>query len=646
MLNIFRIPAQRKRWGWLWAASLGLAAGSVAYAENGPPPGQVVIKIDPVKDLVSTTPDWSRTVTKLGPHGTTGCMERHIEHKPPLPLKPFTVKEVTDMARSARRLTIVRTAAGPIPMVRAAGEKLVPVATYAAQLTDMEKFLNIFGRSLRERGRDLGTVAELRNANIHNPTLPGGCRLKVNQYEPVWRNPRTPIDELVKDWKLDDEVPGWLTNVEDLRRLYNPRMRPDPVGGRSTTARGITGDEGALKRLQDRRALLTINASEMAGPAVQPAQRLKGSSIFNANRTGPLRPLIEMRPGRSAGSLSFLVDGKPSTTTTLQGNCENVIDFGSKNEGISLNGPGGSSGGGTGTQHNGAPFVKTVGEPSACLNDGKFSLSMQQPWKGCITTGGSLNNWFGGASCVKISSQNTGNDGVMAFEDTVDMGATLTVFGVDIELLGVHASAGSSTQGGASQPKPTVSGLIATAGGGTTCCEPIPGPSMYIPIGLTGLLVTSALDVKLNAGDMKSAAAPTPTGCAAVPVAVASVDGTATAKADARFEASISVLIASAGIGGQIGLVGGELTGAIATTADMGNNLVTVQPQMSFVSDIGSGQVYAFVDVDMLVYSKRWSITLAQWEAYKTKQDFPHETGTVRASKAATQTATCAPAAS
>lgn len=636
MMNFLRRPALNTPWALLCAASCCLAIGVAAHATDGPPPGQVVVKIDPTRDLVSTLPGWSRTVETLGPRGTTGCMERHIQHKPPLALNPFTSREVTNLARSAGRLTTVRTAAGPVPMVRVAGDKLVPVVTYATQLTDMEKFLNTFGRSLREQGQDLGAVAELRNANLSE-----GCNLKANQYQPVWRNPRTPIDELVKDWKLDDEVPGWLTNVSDLRRLYAPRNRPDQRG-RGNTVRDITSDAMAMERLQNRKALLTIAASDMAAPATGAKQRLKGSSIFNANSAGPLQPLIQLKPGRSAGSLNFLVDGKPTTTTTLQGNCENVIDFGSKNEGISLNGSGGSSGGGTGGQDNKTPFVKTEGTPSACLNDGSFALSMQ-PWKGCITTGGSLNNWFGGASCVSIASQNTGNDGVMAFEDSMDMGANLTVFGVNIDLLGVHASAGSSSQKGPSQPKPTVSGLVASAGGGTTCCEPIAGPSMYIPIGLTGLLVTSALDVNLNAGDMKTAAATTPTGCAAGPVAVASIDGKATANAGARFEASMTVLIASAGIGGHITLVGGELAGNIATTADMGNNLVTVQPHIQFVSDIGSGKVYAFVEVDMLVYSKRWAITLAEWEAYKTKRDFPHDPGTVRASRAQSQSATCAP---
>lgn len=617
-----------------WALVCGFALAATAHATDGPPAGQVVIKIDPARDLVATRPGWSRTVETMGPRGTTGCMERRIQHSPPLPLSPYSVSEVTNLAQAAGRLQMVRTPAGPVPMVKMADGPLVPVATYATQLTDMEKFLNTFGRSLRERGLDLGRVAALRDANLAD-----GCKLKANQYEPVWRNPRTPIAELVRDWKLDDEVPGWLSDVSHLRRLYDARQRPVP---QRRTVRDITSDAKAMEQLQNRKALLTINASDMATPAAQAPLRVQGRGVLGANRTAAQPALIQLKPGRIPGSMSFVVNGQTSTTSTLQGDCAKVIDFGSRNEGISLTQPGGSSAGGTGARDNKTPFVRTTGTPSACLNDGSFALAMA-PWKGCITTGGSLNNWFGGASCVSIASNNTGNNGVMAFENTMDMGASMTIFGLDMDLLGVHASASSSTEKGPLQPPPSVSGLVATVGGGTTCCEPIAGPSIYVPIGPTGLLVTSALQMDLNAGDMKTAATTTPTGCAPGPVTVASIDGKATAQAKAQFEASMTVLIASAGIGGEITLVGGELAGDIATTADMGNNLVTVQPRIQFVSDIGSGEVYVFVEVDMLVYSKRWSLTLAEWEAYKTKQVFPHDVGTVRATRAQSQTISCAP---
>lgn len=636
MLHRFNLLLKRQSLASMAIAVSCLAGTLIAHAADAPPPGQVVIQIDPSKDLVSTKPGWSRIVETPGPRGTTGCLERHIQHSVPPPLSPFTVSEVTTLARASKRLQMVRTPAGPMPMVRTAGGQLVTVSAYAEQLTDMERFLNTFGRSLRERGLDLGRIAALRNADIS-----AGCKLKANLYEPVWRNPRTPIAELVEDWKLDDEVPGWLTNIADLRRLDGRTQRPAPQ--RRGALRSITSDALAMEQLQDRKALLSIQASDMAPPAAQTAKRFQNNPVFNAIQSGNRPAMVQLKPGRIPGTLDFEINGQKTTTSTLQGNCENVIDFGSANEGISLNNSGNTSGGGTGAQDNKTPFVKTEGAPSHCLNDGSFALSMQ-PWKGCIATGGSLNNWFGGASCVSITSKNTGNNGVMGFENTMDMGASMSIFGVNMDLLGVHASASSSTTAGVSQPAPTVSGLVAAAGGGTTCCEPIAGPSMYVPIGPTGLLVTSALHIQLNAGDMKTAAQNVPTTCAAGPVPVVSINGKATAQAKAQFEASMTVLIASAGIGGEISLLGGELAGNIDTTADMGNNLVTVQPRMQFVSDIGSGEVYVFVEVDMLVYSKRWSLTLAEWEAYKTTKTFPHEPGTVRASRAQSSAMTCSAA--
>jgi hypothetical protein len=614
---------------------------AVVYAAESPPPGQVVITFDPQRDLVAAAPGWSQVVETPGPRGTTGCLDRHIQHKAPLPLNAFTVSEVTSLAQKAKRLVAVPTPAGSVSMIRV-GKQLVTVTSYAEQLNDIEKFLNTFGRSLREVQPDLGVVASLRDANISQ-----GCGIKANQYEPVWRDPRIPIAALIKDWKLEDEVPGWLTSMSDLRRLYDTNKppvirqnisKPPVIRRRDNPLHSITTDNLAMARLQNRKALLAIKASDMAAPSTRESQRSKGVNVLDVHHTGTLKPLIQLKAGRRPNTINFDVNGTTSTTMSLQSDCPIQIDGGAATEGISLHGGRGSSGGGSTRRDNRSPFIKTEGTPSACLIQGSFSLVME-PWKSCITTGGSFNNWFGGASCIHIASKNTGNNGVMAFEDTINMGANLTILGLDMSLMGVHAGVSSSTQKGPIEPKPTASGLVSDLGGGTSCCDPIAGPSAYIPIGPAGLLVTSALDVKLDAGNMTTKASAIPIGCSKGLRPLLKIDGKASATAGANFDAAISFLVASAGIEGSITLVGGDLVGGIITQTDMGNNLVTVDPRASFNSKIGGGKVNVFVEVDMLVYSKRWSINLVEWKPYTTTNVFPHDRGTVRAS--VVQSTTC-----
>lgn len=316
----------------------------------------------------------------------------------------------------------------------------------------------------------------------------------------------------------------------------------------------------------------------------------------------------------------------PKITVPMKAACgPTVIDNGTGLNGVHLDGTPAGTGGVAASEDGGVYQLTTSGAKSACLETGSFILAMT-PWDGCLATSGSFNSWFSGKSCVSISSNNTGKDGQVSFANTLALTSDIVIFGTPLNLIRGDAFAGYASDKDVSQGK-TITGLLHTLSGDGPCCAPMPGPSGVIPIGgpIT-LVITTTLNLTIDLTNLQPAGAALGTSCSdPTAVRVSSITGNATATAGASFEAAISAVIAKAGVGGQLTLIGGNLSGSATTDVSVANNLVTFTPTIAFNSQIGDGDLYAFVEVDLLVVSKRWEIELAKWSGDDSHTDLPHD---------------------
>jgi hypothetical protein len=637
----------------MFVAAFGVlsAAQNQAFAKP-PSPGQIVIKLDPAKDFVATKPGWAAVPDKK----VLGCeVTTPNANKDPLASPPFTLVEMRAAAAKAGRI-VVRTIGGKqvegVSVTPKNGKSgFLPLTDYVDQLNAAEKWLNLYGRSLRETGGDLGVVAKLR------PKLPD-CTPSSPELIPIQKppalDPGGPIQARINpgDLYLFEILGSRGDLVTPRKRLAAPTDRLAVASYRALARfartngrawlqpaagllrRALGGEERGQSRL---RALRVTSVSHQAllgdRARLRGVERLAGGLGLRVGGAGPIAKVSgdeSTCPPIDGGGGDGSQTGGPQTC----GVCIEDEKTSCPEPGWTFDEKGcyiPSKGQSQGSNESGGQWEVVEGKPGANLCDGTFGLTMPV-WSGCVQSG--LNDWFAGQSCVAITSSNKGSAGTFFFNNSVSLNTGLVFFGETLDLLTASADATfDSSTGGPKTSGPTLKGWIAEAGSTGVYSKSIDGPSTVIPIFGYPLVITSNLQIDLNGQNLKPQANALTAGCSAAPQveAVVAVSGEALAQVRANLNAKLSIEIVEAQINAGLDILNDRINGAISTFANRGGNEVVVKPNMAYDTKKGSGNVVASFKIDLFVTSKTWAIELASWNGFQEKKTFPKEIGTAKA---------------
>jgi hypothetical protein len=573
-----------------------LLLGAAPLAAEDVPIGQIVVTIDPDKDLIGTRPGWS---------GLSGVRCGESLRRTPLDSQKFTDAEVIGLAKQAGRFVppvLGKPDAGAILVTLDGVSKNVPVAAYTEQLNGIESFLNQFGASLREEAQDLGVVARLRTAGRCNSfSLP---TLKPNPIDWTVRAERPDFD-----WRIENPL---ARQVLEGGRVWEA-VKPAPRGRTRQDVSLWFNSRGPVWLETGRVHSLRTSGRRQAFTIPQPVGRL-GEDIFST----------------SFRSSRVLVSAPGGPTVALQKPSFFLPCGNGAAEGVCGDEPG-CPDVPPGTSEHPAPpeFDESMGgDKTDCLRQGDFLLNLR-PWANCVSKNGGFGSWFGAESCIVISSENLGTDGDFSWHDRLSMDSSMTIFKVPITLVELKAAAQFTTKDGASTHGPELKGLVAQVGSGKTCCKPIQGPTAKIPIwGPLMLVISSTLDIQIDASDLSVSASEPAPGCEKGEKEVLAIRGRVEASSSAHLKAFLSAYVAKAGVDGELTFSDDVLEGQITTVADTGNNRLVVAPQVTYDIERFKGAVSAFVEVDLFVKSKKWEIEIANWTGYqdhKVLADKPRE---------------------
>jgi hypothetical protein len=266
-----------------------------------------------------------------------------------------------------------------------------------------------------------------------------------------------------------------------------------------------------------------------------------------------------------------------------------------------------------------------TGEEAANFFDGTLALKVADI-KDCVGQA-SDNGWFAAYACSLFSSNNqyTPKTGFLV-DDSAALDSKVTLFGMNITLLKgattVHWQQPTGANAVAPQlPAPTVTEATTSSSlDPQSSSQTYEGPRAVIPIGPVPLTISSSLTAGMSIG-AKTPVHVTP--AIKKPDAgkdILGVGVAATAGVDVKFDAAVDAVVASAGVEGKLQLISLGLDGSITSTIDTGANTGHVDKVYQMTGNALKGTLSAFVEVDLLVYSKRWSVDLAGFDGLPLDQ--------------------------
>lgn len=287
-----------------------------------------------------------------------------------------------------------------------------------------------------------------------------------------------------------------------------------------------------------------------------------------------------------------------------------------------------------------------TGEAAANFFDGTLSLKVTNI-KDCFGQA-SDNGWFAAYACSMFDTNNqyTPKNGFLV-DNSAALDSKVSLFGMNVTLLKGATSIHWQQPTGANavvpqNPVPTVTEASTSSSlDPQSSSQTYDGPKAIIPIGPVPLTITSSLTAGM------SIAPKTPihiTPAIKKPDAgkdILGVGVAATAAVDVKFDAAIDAVVASAGVEGKLQLISLGLDGSIISTIDTGANTGHVDKVYQMSGNALKGTLSAFVEVDLLLYTKRWSVGLAGFDGIPLDQPIKSIPYDAKAVLPATAAANC-----
>lgn len=505
----------------------------------------------------------------------------------PLPTIPFTADEFTKFAPER-----IVPAGGGVPQVkvrRLIKNKYVlvnvPLDKYVAEVNQYEVFLNKMGYSLRD--------GKLNKSNPNDTQVQSdlGAILKLRDRKDVESDFNKPLDEMIlnpnpfsifEPYNPKVRDGGAIrVNPGDARRYQtSEKQSPMVIAGGKPVEGNISLDTDAVLKTGTRQLRVATN------PTTGFRQVLKVSQ-------GDLPPCVASGPSTSGGvGLNPCQDG---------GGCADDV----KN----------STGSSGSSQVNGATFCpgteKTSNDPK-CLFDGSMNtgtvpvLSVNNS-----ATGGK--GWFGAFVSVVTSSKIQQDGTKLAINNLGTASAGVTVLGFDQKVLTAESQA--QYQSGANPDHSSSSKLFAH-----TLAGPIPLTSekefnfqffqVVFMAGPVPITISSGLHLFVGLDKQPQPFTAPPLACASTGAGELNMFLGGKVNAELWLEAAVDAIVASAGLDARLILVNDSFGASLKTKITPGTNTVEVTPSMTLKMQHLAGKISLFVELDLLVYSKRWSLTI------------------------------------
>ena len=226
------------------------------------------------------------------------------------------------------------------------------------------------------------------------------------------------------------------------------------------------------------------------------------------------------------------------------------------------------------------------------------------------------NVWFGASACVRFSTfNNYSKDKGFDLMNEAGLGIGGTIFGIDFQIIDGDASAAWKQGDPAQTPSASVNDVITNSTLPNEKDErTYDGPGATFAIGPVPISITSRLTTMLSVGVPKTSLVKPPFDPGVAGQGHLNLGVGAEARFGVGFDADIDLLIAKAGVSGTLNLLDVTVGGNLNTTIDPLANQIVVDKNYGMDGTALSGELDAFVELDLLVYSKRWSVEIVSWD--------------------------------
>lgn len=257
------------------------------------------------------------------------------------------------------------------------------------------------------------------------------------------------------------------------------------------------------------------------------------------------------------------------------------------------------------------------GEPAKTFFEGKLGYD-RTSIKDCVLDVGS-NSMFGAQFCLVYNTRNS-YDATPGFKIHNDAGlkTDVSLFGYTFDLVSGSANIDWNQPVAPNVSLPVQQPVTSTTLEQTDETQHYEGPGATFPVGPIPLTVRTFADANLSVGKSISAFEPPPlvanvTGTGKIGMAVGA--GT---DVSLGMDAAIDAVVLSAGISGKMSLLNNTVKGGITSFINPKINELTVEKAYTFEATTMKGSISAFVEVDLLVYSERYSVDIINFPG-KTK---------------------------
>lgn len=608
----------------------------------------------PVLAKVEVPPDPKRPRVKLGGHAQiqTNQLQQVSASLPACTSPAFTEEE---FRRVAPRGTLVQT----VKPVRSGGRpvtvysvklaarndkpaRTVPLAQYVDEINAIEKFYNAHGVTLRQ-----GKLAKLppgkfgqaqRNTCVSRDALSGirravpliqyrlvdapegsGGGLLDERFEPPQTkpNPPGPGDVMGGVIKPGDLVmkPGDLTAIG--KRFLRQDLAPIAHYGMGRGAPVTQVMKGCAKPCTfeiDNDAFVTPAAKALIERPDEVVHTVFGCKITteeanNAEKCPALQKFVKKTITRRQQWAEWI------DVNFFLANWKNVCAVimheekqGAKGNSEMLYMTNGKSGG---------DMDMTTGQPAPTFFDGVLHFA-NSGIADCVLDVGS-NSLFGVQFCLRYNSANDFSP-AKGFNIHNDAGVQtdLSLFGFTFDLAGGKAHIDwvqpVSPKGNLALVQPVV-GSTLQQGKETQHFE---GPGGTFPVGPIPLTVRSFADIDLTVGaPVPDFTAPARWSGNSNPGRVGIGVGAGT-DVSIGMEAAIDAFVLSAGVSGKLSLLSNTVKGDIKSLIAPASNELTVEKAYTFDATTLKGSISAFVEIDLIVYTERYTVELVSFPGKTT----------------------------
>ena len=231
----------------------------------------------------------------------------------------------------------------------------------------------------------------------------------------------------------------------------------------------------------------------------------------------------------------------------------------------------------------------------------------------CVLDVGS-NSMFGAQFCLKYGTSNDYSPG-KGFNIHNEAGVTtdVTLFGYTFDLVKGTAQVDWKQPVSPTSSVPIVRPVEKSTLPQKNETQHFEGPGATFPVGPIPLTIRTFADAKLSVGKPEEVFSMPAMMKGSPTVGKVGMIVTAGTDVSVGMDAAIDAFVLSAGISGKMSLLNNNLNGGITSFIAPAKNELTVEKAYTFDATMLKGSISAFVEVDLIIYSERYSVEIVRF---------------------------------